>query len=160
MEVKHDLSERYQNRMFRQVNSGFARRLQHRAPRRCIVLATLVNAASVGVVMLSAGDNPLWMGLAAVPYFLTAFLLNLSLGGIFELSDERLDEHQVGTRNGGYKTAYALTLVFLVVVVTTSSVLDLGRIETFAVAATSFLICALAPRLITAWIAEDFNEQD
>ena len=146
--------------MLRRVNGPLASRLQRRGQRRLLVLATLVNAGIVGVAMCSVGDRPALMGLAAVPYFVSMWLLNLALRGIFELSDERLDEHQIAVRNHGYKAAYGLTLVFLVVVVTASSVASLDRIGTFAVAATAFLVSALAPRMITAWILEDVDDQD
>ncbi|MDJ0652804.1 MAG: hypothetical protein QNJ40_01510 [Xanthomonadales bacterium] len=149
-----------QDRMFRQVNSAFADRLQRRNRRRPIVVATLLSAVLIGLALNAGGDRIVFVALASLPYWLCMHLLNLSLRGIFELSDERLDEHQVAVRNNAYKTAYGFALVFMVVLVTVASVLDLDRPGTFAVAAFAFLTCALAPRMIAAWSLEDNHDVD
>ena len=145
----------FQERMFRQVNSTFADKLQPRGRRRGIVIATLVSALVIGLAIDAGSDRVAFMALAAVPFWLCALLLNLSLRGIFELGEERLDEHQVAIRNNAYKRAYGFTLVFLVIVVTVAAGADLGRSANFAVAAVAFLVSALAPRLIAAWTLED-----
>lgn len=144
-----------QDRMLRQVNSSFADKLQRRSLRRLLVAATIGCALLLGMAINSGGDRIGFLVLASIPFWVSMVLLNFSLRGIFELDDERLDEHQVAVRNAAYKTAYGFTLVFLVLVVTVAAALDLDRIETFAVAAVAFMISAVAPRLITAWQAED-----
>ena len=148
----------FQERMFRQVNSTFADKLQARSRRRVIVLATVASALLVGAALNSGGDRIGFMALASIPFWLCMFLLNLSLRGIFELRDEHLDEHQVAVRNNAYKRAYGFTLIFLVLVVTVAAGADLGRIATFSTAAVAFLVSALAPRLITAWTLEDQDD--
>ena len=150
----------FQDRMFRQVNSAFADKLQLRSRRRLIVIATILSSIGVGAAIRAGGDDIVFVGLASMPFWLCMVLLNFSLRGIFELDDGRLDEHQIAVRNNAYKTAYGFTLIFLILVVTVASVIDLDRINTFAVAATAFLICALAPRLITAWAAEDAHDEE
>lgn len=149
-----------QDRMFRQVNSAFADRLQQRSRRRLIVVATIAAAIGVGFGIASGGDDIVYVSIASVPFWLCMVLLNLSLRGIFELDDAHLDEHQIAVRNHAYKTAYGFTLVFLVLVVTIASVVELDRIRTFALAASVFLICALLPRLITAWTAENGDDEE
>lgn len=153
------MSQSFQDRMFRQVNSAFADKLQRRSRRRLIVVVTILSAIGVGAAIASSGDDIVFLGLASMPFWLCMVLLNLSLRGIFELDDSRLDEHQIAVRNDAYKTAYGFTLVFLVLVITVASVIDLDRIRTIAIAATAFFICALAPRLITAWQAEDSHDE-
>ena len=152
------MSQGLQERMFRQVNSAFADKLQTRSRRRAVVIATLVSALLIGLAMNSGGDRIGFMALASIPFWLCMLLLNFALRGMFELDDGRLDEHQVAVRNQAYKTAYGFTLIFLVLVITVASVADLDRIATFSVAAVAFLISALAPRLITAWRAEDGDD--
>jgi FtsH-binding integral membrane protein len=145
--------------MFRQVNSAFADKLQRRSRRRLIVIATIVSAVGIGAAIAAGGDDIVFVALATVPFWLCMVLLNFSLRGIFELDDNRLDEHQIAVRNSAYKSAYGFTLIFLVLVITVASVVDLDRIRTFATAATAFFICALAPRLITAWTAENSHDE-
>ena len=129
------MSQGLQDHMFRQVNGPLADKLQRRGRRRAIVVATLASAILVGVAISAGGDRIVFMALASIPFWLCMLLLNLSLRGIFELSDARLDEHQIAIRNLAYKTAYGFTLVFLVIVVTVAAVIDLGRVPTFSVAA-------------------------
>jgi hypothetical protein len=147
--------EAFQNRMLRQVNGAFADKLQRRTLRRVLVVATIASALLLGIAIDSGSDRVGFLALAAIPFWISMVLLNFSLRGIFELDDERLDEHQVAVRNAAYKTAYGFTLIFLVLVTTVVAALDLDRVEMFAVAAVAFLICAVAPRLITAWSTED-----
>lgn len=149
-----------QDRIFAQANGPLADRLQHRGLRRLIVALTLASALGVAIALYRAGDQILWMLAATLPFWACAFLLNLSLRGIFELGDSHLDEHQVAVRNAAYKRAYGCTLVFLVLVVTTAAAIDAGRIGTFAVAAFAFLTSALAPRLIAAWVMDASDDEE
>ena len=150
----------FQDRMFRQVNSAFADKLQLRSRRRLIVIATIISSLGVGAALKTGGDDIVVVALATMPFWLCMVLLNFSLRGIFELDDTRLDEHQIAVRNNAYKTAYGFTLIFLVLVITVASVIDLEHPGTFGLAATAFFICALAPRLITAWRAEDAHDEE
>ena len=150
----------FQDRLFRQVNSPLADALQSRARRRLMVIIAVASAAAIGAAIYTNGDRFMWMALATLPFWLSVVFLNLSLRGIFELSDDRLDEHQIAVRNHAYKTAYGFTLVFLIVVVTTATGVDLDRPAAFSVAAFAFLTSALAPRLITAWTLEDSDDVD
>jgi len=152
--------EALQNRMFRQVNGAFADKLQRRGLRRAIVVMTIASALLLGIAIDSGGDRVGFLALASIPFWLSMVLLNFSLRGIFELDDKRLDEHQIAVRNAAYKTAYGFTLVFLVLVATIAAALGPGRVEMFALAAVAFVICAVAPRLITAWRTEDGNDVD
>jgi MFS family permease len=152
------MNTRFQDRMVRQVNSTFADRLQRRGRRRLIVIASVASAVLLGWAVNSGADRIAFWALASVPFWACMMLLNLSLRGIFELDDARLDEHQLALRNGAYKTAYGFTLVFLVLVATVVAAVDLDRIGTFSVAAVAFLVSALAPRLIAAWRMEDVDD--
>ena len=95
------MSSSFQERMFRQVNGNFAERLQNRFWRRAIVILAILSAVLVGVLIRAAGDQIFWVIPAAFPYYLCVYLLNLSLRGIFELDDERLDEHRYCMDAGG-----------------------------------------------------------
>ena len=148
----------FQDRMFRQVNSPFADSLQRRARRRLIVMLTILSAFGVAAAINTIGDRIVWLSLATIPFWLFTYLLNLSLRGMFELTDKRLDEHQIAVRNHAYKMAYGYTLVFLITVVTVATVVDLDRVGMFSVAAFAFLTSALSPRLITAWTMEDTDD--
>lgn len=147
-----------QNRMFGQVNSRFADKLQYQSRRRALVLAAFVTAAMVGTGIALSGDQFLWMIVVTIPFWLCAVLLNLSVRGIFELDDDLLDEHQIAVRDNSYKSAYGFALVFLVVVTTIATGMALERRFAFAVAAFAFLVSALAPRLVAAWRLEDDDE--
>jgi len=150
----------FQDRMFRQVNSSFADKLQRRSRRRMLVALTVFGAFLLGAAIYSGGDRIVFVSLASLPFWICTALLNLSLRGIFELDDTRLDEHQIAVRNHAYKTAYGFTLIFLILVVTVATVIDLDRVGTFSVAASAFLVSALAPRLITAWTTEDSDDSE
>ncbi|MDX1507707.1 MAG: hypothetical protein R3358_05470 [Woeseiaceae bacterium] len=144
-----------QRRMHRQVNGPLADRLQKHWLRRMFVLGAIAGAAITGAGFV-VYDDRLWvLLLCAIPFGVFTVLMNLSLRGIFELSEEQLDEYQVGLRNHAYKRAYGFMLVFIVVVATTLAALQPGRLPTFAVATFAFLISALLPRLIVAWQLED-----
>jgi len=146
--------------MFGHVNGPMADRLQSRSRRRAIVLGSLAGAAATAAGIATVGDRIGWLLLAAIPFWIFAALLNLSLRGIFDLDDDLLDEHQIAVRNHSYKTAYGYALVFLVVIATTAVGLALERHIAFAVAAFAFLSGALAPRLVAAWMLEDADDID
>jgi len=149
----------HQARLYETVNGPFADRLQSTVVRRAVVLATIPAAAGVALAFLIL-ENGFWMlAAAAVPLGVTVVLLNLSLRGIFELADERLDEYQTSVRNSAYKTAYGLTLVFLIVFATVAAGMELQRQAAFAVAVFAFLMSALAPRMLLAWNLEDGSGQ-
>ena len=148
----------HQDRVYRQVNSPLADTLQRRSWRRLVVLSSILGALLVAAGIYTGGDRLLWVSLWSIPFWASMYFLNLSLRGIFELSDERLDEHQIGVRNKAYKTAFGYTLVFLITIVIAADVLTLGRVGTFSIAAFAFLTCIMAPRLITAWTLEDSDD--
>lgn len=150
----------HQNHMYRQVNSAFADRLQHQSWRRLIVLSSIIGAVLAAAAIFTGGDRILWMISGSLPFWLSAYFLNLSLRGIFELSDEHLDEHQISVRNRAYKTAYGYTLIFLIIIVTAASVLNLDRVGMFSISAFAFLTSIMAPRLITAWTIGDSDDRD
>jgi hypothetical protein len=152
------MSQQLQDRMLRQVNGSLADKLQRRGRRRLIVIASIASALLLGAAISSGADRIAFWMLACVPFWLCMLLLNLSLRGIFELDDARLDEHQLAIRNESYKIAYGFTLVFLVLVATAVAAIDLDRIATFSVAAVAFLVSALAPRLIAAWRMDDNDD--
>jgi len=154
------MTSNLQKRMFGHVNGPMADRLQSRSRRRAIVLGSLAGAAATAAGIATVGDRIGWLLLAAIPFWIFAALLNLSLRGIFDLDDDLLDEHQIAVRNHSYKTAYGYALVFLVVIATTAVGLALERHIAFAVAAFAFLSGALAPRLVAAWMLEDADDID
>ncbi len=145
----------FQERLYSNVNGPFADRLQSRAARRTLVLATLLGAACVGVAFSNLEDGFWWVVAAAIVFELSILLLILSLRGIFELKDELLDEYQISVRNNAYKKSYGLVLVFLVLLATIAAGMDLPRHSLFGVAVFAFLVSALAPRLMSAWHLED-----
>jgi len=145
----------HQERLYGQVNSRFADHLQIRPARRAVVLTMIATIAGVALAFLML-EKGFWMlAAAAVPLGVSMVLLNLSLRGIFELRDDMLDEYQISVRNNAYKTAYGLTLVFLVVVATVAAGMELQRQAAFAVAVFAFFMSALAPRMLLAWNLED-----
>jgi len=148
------------DRMYHQVNSAFADRFQHRSWRRLIVLSSIFGALIAAAAIYIGGGRIVWMISGSLPFWLSAYFLHLSLRGIFELSDERLDEHQITVRNRAYKTAYGYTLVFLIIIVTAASVLNLDRVGVFSISAFAFLTSIMAPRLITAWTIKDSDDGD
>ncbi len=141
------------------MNGPFADRLQNRAARRSLVLATLLGAAWVGVAFSNL-EGGFWMLVAAAIVFESSILLLiLSLRGIFELKDDLLDEYQISVRNNAYKKFYGLVLVFLVVLATIAAGMELPRRSVFSIAVFAFLVSALAPRLMSAWNLEDDHGQ-
>ncbi len=154
------MTSKLQRRMFGHVNGPMADRLQSRSRRRAIVLGSIAGAAATAAGIATVGDRIGWLLLAAIPFWIFAALLNLSLRGIFDLDDDLLDEHQIAVRNHSYKSAYGYALVFLVIIATTATGLALERHIAFAVAAFAFLSGALAPRLVAAWMLEDADDID
>ncbi len=152
------MHDRHQNWFFQRVNGPLADRLQRQLRRRALVLCTVAGALLVGPMMYLAGDRPGWMLLAVVPYILSAYGLTLSLRGIFELEDGRLDEHQIAVRNRAHRVAHDATLLFLILVVTTAGILDLDRRGLFSLASSAFLLGLLAPRFFAAWNLEDLDD--
>ena len=146
---------RHQERLYGRVNGPFADRLQKKAVRRAVVLATILGVAGMALAFLILNDRIWVLAATAFPLALCLGLLNLSLRGIFELDDAMLDENQISSRNSAYKTAYGLTLVFLVVVATAAAGLEPQRQALFSVAVFAFFISALAPRMLLAWNLED-----
>jgi len=149
----------FQERLYGNVNGPFADRLQSRAARRTLVLATLLGAACVGVAFSNLEDGFWWVVAAAIVFESSILLLILSLRGIFELKDGLLDEYQISVRNNAYKNSYGLVLVFLVLLATIAAGMDLPRHSVFGVAVFAFLVSALAPRLMSAWNLEDDRGQ-
>ncbi|MEJ2127432.1 MAG: hypothetical protein P8X81_01145 [Woeseiaceae bacterium] len=149
------MASKLQLRIFGQVNSPFADRLQTRSKRRGIVLGCIGGAAAIGAGIIAVVEHAAWVLLAAIPFWGFAFLLNMSLRGIFELDDDLLDEHQIAVRNQSYKTAYGYALVFLLIVATAATAFDFERHVALGVAAFAFLTGALAPRLVAAWTLEE-----
>ncbi len=144
-----------QENLYAKVNGPLADRLQHRAARRSVVLATIIGAATMALAFLFFLDRYWILAAAAFPLAVAVGFLNLSIRGIFELKDEMLDEYQVSVRNKAYKTAYGWTLVFLIVLATTVAGMELQRLAAFSVAVFAFLMSALAPRMLLAWNLED-----
>ena len=145
----------FQERLYFNVNRPFADRLQNKAARRALVLATLLGAAWVGVAFSDLEGGFWWVVAAAIIFESSMLLLILSLRGIFELKDDLLDEYQISVRNNAYKNSYGLVLVFLVVLATIAAGMELPRHSVFGIAVFAFLVSALAPRLISAWNLED-----
>lgn len=144
-----------QRRMQRQVNGRMADRLQKRWMRRLLVVAAILGAAGAASGLALFNGNFAVLIAAGVPFGVSAVLLNMSLRGIFELSNEQLDEFQTGLRNRAYKNAYGVGLIFLLVVATVLAGLQLDRTLNFSIAAFAFITSALLPRLIVAWQLED-----
>lgn len=152
------MHDRHQDWFFQRANGPLADRLQRRDRRRALVLCTIASALLVGGTIYLAGDRPGWVLLAMVPYVLSAYGLTLSLRGIFELEDGRLDEHQIAVRNRAHRAAHGATLLFLILVVTVVGILDLDRRGLFSLASSAFLIGLLAPRFFAAWLLEDLDD--
>lgn len=152
------MPEGIQDYMFRRVNGSLADRLQRRVRRRTIAVAAVLAAGAIAAALAADAGRLAWLVAAALPFWLAAFLLNLSLRGIFELADDRLDEHQVAVRDRAYKTAYGFTLVFLVVIATVATALAPDRTGLFSIAVFAFLTSALAPRLVAAWTLDDGDD--
>lgn len=149
----------FQERLYGNVNGPLADRLQNRAARRALVLATLLGAACVGVAFSNLEDGYWWVVAAAIVFESSILLLILSLRGIFELKDDLLDEYQISVRNNAYKNSYGLVLVFLVLLATIAAGMDLPRHSVFGVAVFAFLVSGLARRLMSAWNLEDGRGQ-
>ncbi len=149
----------FQEKLYGNVNGPFADRLQNKAARRALVLATLFGAAWVGVAFSNLEDGFWWVVAAAIVFESSILLLIFSLRGIFELKDDLLDEYQISVRNNAYKASYGLVLVFLLVVATIAAGMELPRYSVFGIAVFAFLVSALAPRLISAWNLEDDRGQ-
>jgi hypothetical protein len=150
----------YQDRLFNQANGVFAQSLQRRSRRRILVASLVVSVILVGAAIYTMGDRFHLVAIATVPYWLQVHLLNLSLQGLFELSDHRLDEYQVAVRNKAYELSHGMSLVFLVSVVTAAVVLQLDFVGQISTAAVAFLVSVLAPRMITAWVLADYEDAD
>lgn len=145
----------YQKHIERRVNSSFADRLQAQSIRRVLALGTVLSAGLVAWALTAFDGNVALLASLSVPFGICAVLLTMSLRGIFELSDDQLDEYQIAERNRAYKLAYGVTVIFIVVLATTATGLDLPREQNFAIAAFAFLISVFEPRLIMAWYLED-----
>ena len=149
------MPNRHQERMFRQVNGPWADMLQGRTHRRVLVVATIAAIASMATAMPYVADR-FWVLVATgLAFGAFAILLNLSLRGVFELKDELLDECQIAMRNRAYKAAYGFTIVFTVIAATTGAGLALQRQPAFSLAAFTFFVCVMAPRLYVAWVKDD-----
>ena len=149
----------YQQRMFGQVNGPFADKLQGRAQRRSLVIATAVSMAGLAALTPQVVDHYWLLAVVGTVFWTLAALLNLSLRGLFELKDELLDECQIAERNRAYKSAYGFALVFLLVVATTAAGAAVERMTAFGIAAFAFYFCAMAPRMLLAWNLGDENGQ-
>lgn len=152
------MHDRHQDWVFQRVNGPLADRLQRQGRRRALVLCTIASALLVGGAIYLAGDRPGWVLLAMVPYVLSAYGMALSLRGIFDLEDGRLDEHQIAVRNRAHRVAHGATLFFLMLVVTVVGILDLDRRGLFSLASSAFLLGLLAPRFFAAWLLEDLDD--
>lgn len=149
------MTSTYQAHLFRRVNQPWAARLQSTPVRRLLVVATMASlalaAGSLGVI-----PDDIWrLPVVMVPVFGSIALLNLSIRALFELDDTQLDEFQLAQRNAAYKNAYGFTLIFLVILATLATGLQLDRIQAFSAAMFGFLTVAMAPRLVVAWSMED-----
>ena len=145
----------YQRHLERRANSRLADRLQRQSVRRVLAVGTILSALLIAW-SFTIFQGRIWiLLLASIPFDIFAILLTMSLRGIFELSDDQLDEYQIAERNRAYKMAYGVTLIFIVVLATAATALDLTRTQTFAVAVFAFLVSAFEPRLMMAWFMED-----
>ena len=149
-----------QNRMYRHVNGRLAARLQRKSIRRVISACLLASLFLAALGAQIAGSDVRALVLLEIPMLLFASLLVMSIRGVFELDDSQLDEYQLGLRNDAYKSAYGLTLVFLLVIATIAAGLSLDRMQSFSLAAAAFFTCALAPRVLLAWRMEDDNGEE
>ena len=151
----------YQRHLARRVNGPLADRLQTRVRRRALAIATVASVA-IAAWGIAVFDGRIWfLLLAALPLDVTAFLLIMSVRGVFELDDAQLDEYQIAERNRAYRTAYGTTLVFLVLVTLVAVTAQFDRSTTFAIAVFAFLVSALEPRLVLAWnMRDDIDERE
>lgn len=145
----------YQKHLEKRVNSRFADKLQSQSIRRFLALGTVLSALLIAYAFTIFDDNILLLLVLSIPFDVFAILLTMSLRGIFELADDQLDEYQIAERNRAYKMAYGVTVIFVVVLATTVTALDLPREQNFAIAAFAFLVSAFEPRLVMAWYLED-----
>jgi hypothetical protein len=136
---------------YKQMNGPAAAKLQQQTTRRLLVICVLASLVLIAFSANIAGEDVWLMSFVSIPTVIVAVLMNMSIRGIFELDDERLDEYQIGVRNDAYKTAYGFTLVFLLIVATALGGLQPERLQVFSVATAAFFTCALAPRMRVAW---------
>lgn len=133
----------------------------HRKPvRRLLAMALVIAAFGIAAAIYAAGDRIEVVSVATLPYWIVAYLLSLSLGGLFEGRDDALDEYQIGLRNRAYRRAFDVALVLLVVAVVAALVLQMTLPGIFAVAAFAFLTAIMTPRLLVVWNSEDVDDSD
>ena len=151
----------YLNRLFQEpVVEKFQTPVRRRA---IVVLLLLVQLGAAGCFVLIPHDV-LW---PLLPAFLAMVvlqgMLNMSTRGMFELSDEHLDEYLVTERDAAYRKAYFFALLWLLLVPLVDGLTDdlrFGRVYTLAFVMLGFLWGLSLPRAIAAWARPAELEED
>ncbi len=132
-------------------------RFQTPLRRRAVAVTVLIwQMLLAGSMLLIPHDHvlPALIGGVVMVYLLG--MLNMSTRGIFELTDEHLDELQISMRDAAYRKSYFLALFWLLMV---APVTALTEGDQFAVLYTwsfiflGFLWSLSAPRVVVAWSA-------
>lgn len=139
-------------------------RFQTPAKRRSIALSVvLINLVTVGCVLLISGDI-LWpLVPVAVASVLLMGLLNMATRGIFELSDEYLDEYQVSVRDSAFRRSYYFTLIWLLLVAPLFGFLEgnqHSKLFVLAFILLGFMWGVTLPRVIVAWTQAPELDED
>ena len=142
----------YLSKLFRQP---VVEKYQTPSIRRSLVVALIiVQFLAAGCFILIPQDViwPLFPAFIAMVYL--QGMLNMSTRGMFELSDDHLDEFLVAERDAAYRKAYFFGLLWLLLVPLVDGLtdhLELRRIYTLAFIMLGFLWGLSLPRVIAAW---------
>ncbi len=142
----------YLNRLYREP---VVERFQTPMRRRGLVVSlVIVQFAAAGCFILIPYDIiwPIFPAFAAMVYL--QGMLNMSTRGMFELTDNYLDEFMVAERDAAYRKAYFFGLLWLLFVPLVDGITDdmqYGRIYTLAFVMLGFLWGLSLPRVIAAW---------
>ncbi|MEM7765452.1 MAG: hypothetical protein AAF290_15415 [Pseudomonadota bacterium] len=151
----------YLSRLFRQPMVDY---FQTPARRRAVAASVIIWQALVVYLLTLIPKDIVWPTLAAgvVMVYLLG-MLNMATRGIFELSDEHLDEFQVALRDGAYRRSYYFALIWLLLVAPLVGFLegqDDLKILILAFILLGFFWAMSAPRVWVAWTtpADDLED--
>ena len=142
----------YLSRLFRQP---MVEKFQTPARRRGVAVALLIVQLIVaGCFTLIPRDLiwPLFPAFIAMVYLMG--MLNMSTRGMFELSDDHLDELLAAERDAAYRKAYFFSLLWLLFVPLIDALVEdveFGRVYLLAFVMLGFFWGLSMPRIVAAW---------
>lgn len=139
-------------------------KFQTRNRRRALSVGLVLWLMVTAFCMTLIGQDLVW------PVFVCAVIMvylmgmhNMSTRGVFELSDEHLDEFQIQSRNQAYKVSFGYSLIWLLLLSVAVLGLEPSRDTRFLLVGLFFFAFTSglsAPRLVYAWTAPDESEED